>query len=279
MVSGERLDEIERELDRVTPATGPEEPPEDPTPDELSDWYEKAQENPEVDYWEAYFKMIEEVEKLKDAGVIGTAGPRAGVPDIEAGEYAEPDADDPAGSSESGETDAHADSSVDLPDGRSGPARRRHARCSPGEHRGGRAGGPHGERGRRSRPPATGDSGGRAGGGARMSDGPLAELREHVGGGDDETDETDDETGLSNWFDALRAWYRDGTLRDAAREQAGRVVIRVGRKARAPYEVASDPNVHITAKGTMRRRAADNDDPRDQRNIDLDRPCRRERRP
>ena len=98
MVSGDRLDKIERELERVTPATGPHEPPDDPTPEELSDWYEKALENPEVEYWDTYFKMIDEVEKLKDAGVISTAGPRAGVTDIEAGEHAEqePESDTPA---------------------------------------------------------------------------------------------------------------------------------------------------------------------------------------
>ena len=114
-----------------------------------------------------------------------------------------------------------------------------------------------------------------------MSDGSLGELKERAGGGDDadETDGSDDETGPSSWFDRLRAWYADGTLREAARERVGRVVVRVGRTARAPYEVASDPDVHITAKGSMSRRAADNSDPRDHRNIDLDRPCRRERRP
>ena len=108
----------------------------------------------------------------------------------------------------------------------------------------------------------------------RDSESRLSGFRERVGGRDG--DETD--AAPVRWFDRLRDWYENGTLREAARERVGRVVIRVGRTARAPYEVASDPDVHITAKGSMRRRAADNDDPRDQRNIDLNRPCRREGR-
>jgi len=106
MVSADRLDEIERELERVSSRSGPHDSPDDPTPEELEDWYEKALENPEVDYWDAYFKMIDEVEKLKDAGVIPTAGPRAGVTDIEAGEHAEPEPESDTPAAEESAADA-----------------------------------------------------------------------------------------------------------------------------------------------------------------------------
>jgi hypothetical protein len=109
MVDADRLDKIERELERMSPATGPHEPLDDPTPEELEKWYEKALENPAVDYWDAYFRMIEEVEKLKDAGVIPTVEPRAGVTDIEA-EHAEPEPESDTPAAEESAADA-----VDAP--------------------------------------------------------------------------------------------------------------------------------------------------------------------
>ena len=108
-----------------------------------------------------------------------------------------------------------------------------------------------------------------------MSDGSLGKLRERAGGRDDadESEETDDdETGPVRWFDRLRDWYANGSLREAARERVGRLVIRVTRTARVPYEVASDPRIHCTAKYTKTGTyGVENDDPHDQRNYDPDR--------
>jgi hypothetical protein len=42
---------------------------------------------------EQYMRMIEEVEEMKDAGELPTVGPRANPPEIEAAEYAEPEAE------------------------------------------------------------------------------------------------------------------------------------------------------------------------------------------
>jgi hypothetical protein len=99
------------------------------------------------------------------------------------------------------------------------------------------------------------------------SDSRLSAFRERFTPAEDETD-----AAPVRWFDRLRQWYRDGSIREAARERAGRVVIRVGRRARVPYEVASDPDVHVTAKYTKTgQHGVDNDDPYDQRNYNPDR--------
>jgi len=95
----------------------------------------------------------------------------------------------------------------------------------------------------------------------------LSGFRERFSTGEDETD-----AAPVRWFDRLREWYRDGSIREAARERAGRLVIRVGRKARVPYEVASDPEIHCTAKYTKTgQHGVDNDDPLDQRNYNPNR--------
>ena len=101
------------------------------------------------------------------------------------------------------------------------------------------------------------------------SDSRLSAFRERFA---DPDDETDDETSPSSWFGALRQWFNDGSLREAARERAGRLVIRVSRTARVPYEVASDPRIHCTAKYTKTGTyGVENDDSHDQRNYDPDR--------
>lgn len=85
-------------------------------------------------------------------------------------------------------------------------------------------------------------------------------------------DETAGRASPSSWFDQLRDWFESGALHDAVRERAGPVVIRVGRKARVPPEVARDPDIHITAKWTKTgQHGVDNADPHDQRNYDPNR--------
>ena len=64
------------------------------------------------------------------------------------------------------------------------------------------------------------------------------------------------DTAPSSRFGALRQWYANGSLRAAARERAGPLVIQVDRRARVPYEVASDPDVHCTAKHSKPARTA-----------------------
>ena len=141
MVSGDRLDEIERELERVSPSSSPHEPPDDPTPEELSEWYQRAVKNPAVDTDRAQslkLKIAEEqghltplpeleqtptfTEKVAAGEVDGfgvmTVDAAFGSPKIVV-PADDPHADDATADAESGPADADADSSVDgldLPD-------------------------------------------------------------------------------------------------------------------------------------------------------------------
>ena len=48
-----------------------------------------------------------------------------------------------------------------------------------------------------------------------MSDGSLEKLRERAGGRDDADESEETDAAPVRWFDRLREWYRDGTLREA----------------------------------------------------------------